>query len=223
MKRILAIETATEACSVALEDDGQVAERFVLENRAHGDRVLPWVAELMEEAGWGYADLDAIAVSRGPGGFTSLRIGISVAQGLSLAASTAIHPVSSLATLALEGARVGGDGYYLAVLDARMGEVYFGTFQVEEGRVGALGDEGLCAPEHLPVPDTLPQGQSWVGCGSGFSSYGEALEVRLGSRLGHTLVDCWPRARSLLALAPGARPVSASRLEPVYLRDKVTG
>ncbi len=217
--KLLAIETSTEACSVALGVGSEVTERLALENRSHGERVLPWVAELMAGAELGYQDLDGIVVSQGPGGFTSLRIGLAIVQGMALGAGLPVYPVSSLATLAREGFLARGPGHFLAILDARMGEVYTGGYQVGEGELQLVGEESLVRPAQVAVPGP----GSWAGCGSGFPAYPGILENALGSALDGVVEDCWPRARSLLSLASTVNPRSPSVLEPVYLRDRVAG
>ena len=93
--KLLAIETATETVSVALELNGEVHERYLHAPRQHAELLLPWVEELLAEAGVGFSVLDAIAFSRGPGSFTSLRIGIGVVQGLAWASDCPVIPVSS--------------------------------------------------------------------------------------------------------------------------------
>src|SRR5690606_2407743 len=133
---LIAFETATEACSVAIWRDGEVLERFEVAPRRHAELALPWAQELLSEAGLARAQLDAVAVGRGPGAFTGVRLGVGLAQGIALALDVPVVPVSTLAVLA---ARAPG-GRVLAAIDARMGEVYLGRFQLAEGGVDPLGD-----------------------------------------------------------------------------------
>src|SRR5690606_41756281 len=118
-------ETATEACSVALYLDGQVHERFELAPRRHAELALPWAQALLEEAGVARAQLDAVAVGRGPGAFTGVRLGIALAQGVALALDRPLVAVSTLEVLAA-GAPQDGPEQILAAIDARMGEGYAG-------------------------------------------------------------------------------------------------
>ncbi|WP_282073042.1 tRNA (adenosine(37)-N6)-threonylcarbamoyltransferase complex dimerization subunit type 1 TsaB, partial [Janibacter hoylei] len=129
--KILALDTTSGACSVALISDGQLIERFVQAERDHTRRLLPMVDEVLAEAGMKLTDLNALAVSQGPGSFTGLRIAISSVQGLAFASGLPVVPVSSLAALAL-GARRShpewGQSPIVAMLDARMQQVYWGVY-----------------------------------------------------------------------------------------------
>ena len=120
--KLLAIETATESCSVALSVEGQVFERSIVSPRAHADLLLPWVEELLSEGKLTLKELDAIAFSRGPGSFTSLRIGIGATQGLAWGADIPVVPVSSLQSAAQASVERGVTAAIVA-LDARMNEV----------------------------------------------------------------------------------------------------
>ncbi|UCE90616.1 MAG: tRNA (adenosine(37)-N6)-threonylcarbamoyltransferase complex dimerization subunit type 1 TsaB, partial [Pseudomonadota bacterium] len=127
--KLLAIETATEACSVALAVDGDVRDRFEIAPRGHAGLVLPMAKALLAEAGLGLRELDALVFGRGPGAFTGLRIAAGVVQGLAYGAELPVVPVSSLATLAQGVSAQTGASDVLAVFDARMGEVYWGAFR----------------------------------------------------------------------------------------------
>ncbi|HJW47724.1 MAG TPA: tRNA (adenosine(37)-N6)-threonylcarbamoyltransferase complex dimerization subunit type 1 TsaB, partial [Lysobacter sp.] len=100
--KLLAFETATEACSVALWLDGDVHERFEIAPRRHAELSLPWAEQLLADAGVRKSQLDAIAIGRGPGAFTGVRLAIAIAQGIALALDRPVVPVSTLATLALQ-------------------------------------------------------------------------------------------------------------------------
>lgn len=214
---LLAIETSTEACSVAVFADGGVHVRHELAPRLHTQRVLPWAEELLAAAGVARSQLDAIAVGRGPGAFTGVRLAIALAQGLALALDRPVLPVSTLAALAMQG----GDGDILAAIDARMGEVYLGRFRRDDdGLVSPTGPEGLFAPAAAPLP-AMPV----HGVGTGFGAGGGALVARLGDRLRGFDAAALPRADDLARLAARAfargEAIAADALEPAYLRDKV--
>ena len=136
---LLAIETATECCSVALLAGARLIERSELAPRRHAELLLPMCDEVLAEAGLARRDLDALAVGRGPGAFTGVRLAVSAAQGIALALGIPVVPVSSLAALAMQAPDDGGD--VLAVIDARMGEVYAGFFRRSGDRVEAISDE----------------------------------------------------------------------------------
>ena len=215
--KLLAIETSTEACSVAVYADGQVFARHELAPRRHTQLVLPWADELLAEAGLAKSQIDGIAVGRGPGAFTGVRLAIALVQGLALALDRPVLPVSTLAVLAMQGQ---GENI-LAAIDARMGEIYLGAFVRDaDGLVSAAGPEVLCAPSEAPIPDAPMQ-----GVGSGFAAGDGALVTRLGEQLPEFDANALPHARDLASLAVRAwqrgEAIAADALEPAYLRDKV--
>lgn len=219
MMNLLAIETATETCSVALCVDGETRERYRQAPRQHAELLLPWVGELLAEAELSYASIDAIAFSRGPGSFTSLRIGIGVVQGLAWASDRPVIPVSSLAATA-QAAAADGVGAALVALDARMDEVFTGAFRVNDnGIMQPVSDELVCPPEDVGVP-AVPE---TFGIGNGFERYG-ALAA-LAAQLRGVRAEVWPKASAVLQLAQEwlktNEPLPAEQAQPVYLRDDV--
>jgi len=216
---ILAIETATEFCSVALSLNGELFERSRLAQREHAELLLPWVQELLSEAELRLGDLDALAFSRGPGSFTSLRIGISVAQGLAWGAGLPVIPVSSLQSAA-QAAVNRGVKAALVALDARMDEVYCGRFRLDEG--GLMQPEG---EERLYASgDIRPEGPGhWSGVGNGFERY-PALSL-LGEQMEAVHADVSPQASAMIPLAEHWAEhnalLHAALAQRVYLRDKV--
>ena len=172
----LAIETATRACSVALAWDGHRIERRGQGNRMHAEVLLPWIESLLAESGLSFAALEAVVVDRGPGGFTSLRLGLGVAQGIAIAHDLPCHPVSSLQALAEAARPAGHRGRMLATLDARMGEVYAGWFELAPGRPPQLvGKEMLLAPNELLAPDSMP----FIAAGDGLLAHAGQFPGRL--------------------------------------------
>lgn len=216
--KLLAIETATEACSVAVHVDGTVIERFEIAPRRHAELTLPWAGELLAQAGIGRSQLDALAISRGPGAFTGVRLGIAIAQGIALAIDRPLLALSTLQVLALRAPA--GQERVLAAIDARMGEVYSGCFSRVHGQWQAQGSEQVQAPEAVSL-----DGQGWFGVGTGFA----AAEGLLASRLqpGLTGVDAGalPHAADLASLAVAAwqrgEAIAPERVEPTYLRNNV--
>lgn len=215
--KLLAIETSTEACSVAVYADGALLARHELAPRRHTQLVLPWADALLAEAGLRKSQLDAIAVGRGPGAFTGVRLAIALVQGLALALDRPVLPVSTLAVLAMQG----DGGQILAAIDARMGEVYLGRFVRDaEGLVSPGDDELLCPPADAPRPPVAVH-----GVGTGFSAEGGALVARLGESLKGFDASALPRADDLARLAVRAfqrgEAMAPDAVEPAYLRDKV--
>ena len=155
--KLLAFETATEACSVAVYVDGEVCERFDLAPRRHAELALPWADEMLAEAGIAKSQLDAIAVGRGPCAFTGVRLAIAIAQGIALALDRPVVPVSTLAVLAA-GAPADGPARILAAIDARMGEVYAGAFGRQGAALVTLELERVLAPEAVTLTESGPAG-----------------------------------------------------------------
>ena len=214
---LLAIETSTEACSVALYVDGEVISRHELAPRRHTQLVLPWADELMAQAGLRKSQLDAIAVGRGPGAFTGVRLAIAIVQGLALALDRPVVPVSTLAVLA----RQAPGGRVLAAIDARMGEVYLGEFARRGDDLVALSTEVVVKPEGASIPG----GDGWHGVGTGFAAVEGALQAQLRERLDSVDAAALPRAADVarlgaLAFARG-EALSPERIEPAYLRNNV--
>ena len=214
--KLLALETATEACSAAVWVDGAVLERYELAPRRHAALILPMLEAVLAEAGLSVKQLDAIAVGRGPGAFTGVRIAIGIAQGIAFAADLPVAPISTLAALALGAAREFGHSPLATALDARMGEVYWGTYRATGNTVALLGEERCCPPTVV----TAPPGD-WFGVGSGWLTYSEALAQRLTVKRWQG--DRYPRAGDIARLAAdqGQDWVAADQALPVYLRNQV--
>jgi tRNA threonylcarbamoyladenosine biosynthesis protein TsaB len=215
--KLLAFDTATDVCTAALWLDGQVLERSERESR-HSEHLLPMVNALLTEAGMRLQQLDAIAFGRGPGSFTGLRIGAGIAQGLAFGAGLPVVPVSSLAALAqgIDAEMV------LAAFDARMRQVYWGEYvRSADGLMTLQGIEQVLAPQSVPQPE----GEGWVGAGSGWDAYSAALQARVGQSLNTWQAGCCPRAGDLARLAADdflhGRAVPAEQALPVYVRDDV--
>ncbi len=220
--RLLALETSTDACSAALYLDGEVTERFAIAPQRHAALILPMIDSLLREGGLRLPDIDAIAFGRGPGSFTGVRIGTAAAQGLALATGLPLLPVSTLAALAQQAMQEASADAVAAALDARMGEVYAGLYRRgESGLAEAECEECVCAPSAAPMPG----GGLWLGAGSGWLAYADALTERFGARLAGTLPDCHPRAGAVARLAAvrfaRGECVDVEAAQPVYLRDRV--
>lgn len=215
--RLLAIETATEACSVAVLVDGEIRERFGIAPRRHAELTLPWAEQLLADAGVAKSQLDAIAVGRGPGAFTGVRLAIALAQGIALALDRPLLPVSTLAALAM---RADGDRI-IAAIDARMGEVYLATFARDGEGLVALGEEVVVKPQAAIVPG----GDGWHGVGTGFAAGDNALQVRMQGRLAAVDAEALPHAADVARLGAlmfaRGEAIAPERIEPAYLRNNV--
>ncbi|MDT3412529.1 tRNA (adenosine(37)-N6)-threonylcarbamoyltransferase complex dimerization subunit type 1 TsaB [Kosakonia cowanii] len=221
--RILAIDTATEACSVALWNDGTTFAHFELCPREHTQRILPLVRAALADAEVKLTDLNALAFGRGPGSFTGVRIGIGIAQGLALGAELPMIGVSTLATMAQGAWRKTGATRVLAAIDARMGEVYWAEYQRDaDGVWHGEETEAVLKPE--AVSDRLQQLEgSWAMVGTGWGAWPELaantpLTLTDGEMLLPTAEDMLPIARQLFA---AQKWVAVEQAEPVYLRNEV--
>lgn len=223
MTRILALDTSCEACSVALAVGDERFEAHEEVPRQHTQKLLPMVQQLLTEAGCELSTLDAIAFGAGPGSFTGLRISAGVAQGLALGAELPLMPVSTLAALAEQARQQVGAEAILASLDARMGEVYWGMFEVRDQQILALDEARVCPPAALPV-EGLERHAHWYGIGPGWryrDQFPAAIQARVtGSD------EQQPRASAMLELAlqrwrEGDRGVAPEEAMPVYIRDEV--
>ena len=217
MTTLLAIDTATEACSAALLHGGRVFHRFEIIPRLHAQRLLPMVDELLTESGVSLDEIDALVFGRGPGAFTGVRIATGMVQGLAFASAKPVIAISNLAALAQRGWREYGAERVCAAIDARMDEVYWGCFERVDGVMQAASAEVVCAPERVTVPDGF---QAQLGCGTGWS-YADRLAVAAPA----SAADMLPDARDLLDLAMPAwnagATLDAADAQPIYLRDQV--
>jgi len=219
--RILALDTSTEWCSVAVGDGSHWHRLDEHAGQAHSGRILPMVHAALATAGWALASLDGIAFGSGPGSFTGVRIGCGVAQGLALGVDLPIAPIPTLAALAQEVFRIRGWSRVVACLDARMREVYLAAY--------ARHDDGWA--EQLAPSVELPaearrvvrgDGEEWFGAGNGFAAY-PALAAQLD--LPRVAADARPTAQSVGELAlprlVAGEGVAASDAAPFYVRHRV--
>ena len=215
--KILALDTSTEYCSVALWNGGEIDAREVLAGQRHSKLLLGMVDEMLGRHHLGVRDLDGIAFGAGPGSFTGLRIACGVTQGIAFGAGL---PVVGVSTLLAMAEAVGADRA-LCCLDARMEQVYHAAYARNGNRWRTVHAPGLYAPAEAP----LLQDGSWTGCGSGFKAYPGALAQRYAGRLSAIMPDVYPHARDIARLAvpefEQGRAESAERAAPVYIRDKV--
>ena len=222
--KLLALDTATDCCSVALWQEGEIVERAGRAERGHGGQLLNMIDALLAHTGLTLHALDALAFGRGPGAFTGLRLAASVTQGLAFSAGLPVIPVSDLRALAQQMlVSPHQQSRVLACHDARMGEVYWAGFRSVEGYAHADTPEFVAPPERMMAAATAWLGEkSACGAGSGFAVY-PALAT-LQARLETVRADLYPRAREIANLAArdglGAA-LPAEQALPVYVRDNV--
>lgn len=222
--RILAIDTATEACSVALWNNGEKHALFEICPREHTQRILPMVQQILAESGVSLNQLDALAFGRGPGSFTGVRIGIGIAQGLAMGADLPMIGVSTLATMAQGAFRQMGATQVLAAIDARMGEVYWGQYQRQNDDVW-VGEntEAVFTPERAQQNAMALAGE-WASVGTGWGTY-----PYMAAATPIMLVDgqiTLPQAEDMLPLAlvdfASGKMTAVENAQPTYLRNEVT-
>lgn len=212
--RILALETSTESGSCAFWQDGECWTADCPPEPSHSETLIPLTQRLLDEAGCGFAALDAIAFGMGPGAFTSLRVACGVAQGMAVALGKPVLPVGSLEAMAWAA----GAGQVVSLLDARMGEVYCGAFERTAEGVTAASKLTVAAPEDL----VFPEGRGWHVVGNALVAY-----PQLAARLANwpQQPERVPHARAVaelgaLAFARG-ETVDPAHAMPRYVRNKV--
>ncbi len=229
--KILALDTSSSCCSAALLIDDRFEQHCENAPRRHADLILGMLNALLEDAGLGLTELDAIAYGRGPGSFTGVRIAAAVAQGVAFGAERPVIGISTLAATARAAYRHTGQRKIACALDARMGEVYWGCYRIEGDDEATLLDQELViAPELTPaLADS-----GWSGAGSGWGAYPElinrhhaALLPSVPSAQGEQemliLSESGPEASDIAYLARASvdQAQRPDRAAPVYLRNRV--
>lgn len=209
--KLLAIDTATDACSVAMDIDGELFSDHRVEPQQHAALLLPMVDGLCTKANIELSMLDAVVFGQGPGSFTGLRIAASTAAGIAFGADCKIIALSSLQAMAQGVYRMQGVKKVFVATDARMGEMYWGTYRLDDaGLMQAASEDALNKPELVEIP-------------VGFTPAGSGVEVYKNSP--NTVKDVWPNAIDLISLAKPLATAkqweSADSALPIYLRDRV--
>ncbi|MBE2896119.1 tRNA (adenosine(37)-N6)-threonylcarbamoyltransferase complex dimerization subunit type 1 TsaB [Pasteurellaceae bacterium HPA106] len=229
MTTLLALDTATEACSVALLRGGEVLSLDELSPKAHTKRILPMVDEILTQAGIALRDVNALVYGRGPGSFTGVRIGCGIVQGLALGADLPVIGVSNLTAMAQAAYQKCGAQTALCAIDARMGEVYFSALKhhtiSHEGQAfdswQPLLDEQVLPPECVLALLKTHQINADICVGTGWGAY-----PALASLTQRAVEITLPSAQYMLTLAQAAwacgETQSALEIEPVYIRNQVT-
>ena len=225
MANILAIDTSTDACSVALYVQGQYTHRYEVIPRGHSGRLMPMLQEILPNGDLCAAGVDAIAYGVGPGSFTGLRIAASAVQGLAFANRIPAIPISTLACQAQTALRKGlvnsGD-WVLSTLDARINEIYWSVFRFEKGLARLEVGPEVCNPSELVVDPAVRLLQA-IGGGL---KYEDALPAAIRDRLGSAISDILPDAVDLVPLAienlNRGEVQSAKEVSPIYVRDEIS-
>lgn len=230
MKKILALDSSSDACSVAFSCDGVVTGLFEMAAKSHTQRLLPMVDEVLRMTGCDKRELDAIAFGRGPGSFTGLRICLGVVQGLAFGLQVPVVPVSTLAAMAagyyrgLPDAQQQQKKSVLVALDARMNEVYWGLFNHDphSNLPRSLTSEFVMPPAEVINQDSVLQHRDHMtGLGPGW--HYEALAQLSPMELAMAVYpDAADMARMAEEMLVRGEAVAAMDAQPVYLRDEVS-
>jgi len=215
--KILALDTSTEYCSLALWQDGVVNERNELVGQKHSEMMMMMLDALLKESDVRINQLDAIAFGKGPGSFTGVRIACGVAQGLALGADLSVVGVCTLEALA----QASGHNKVIAALDARMGEIYLAAYEKNMGDWETVSEPCLCEVKDAPKVS----GEEWFGAGSGYSVKDSALQLHYGKQLSGVDAQAVPKASAIAQIAAieftKGNAVDAALALPLYLRNKV--
>ncbi len=219
--KLLALDTSTEACSAALQVGADILTLDEVCPQQHSKRILPMVQQLLSQAGVSLQQLDGIVFGRGPGSFTGVRIGVGVTQGLAFGADVPVYGVSTLAAMAQAAYRLHGATQVVAAIDARMAEVYIGSFVLNGALMQASTAEMAIKPQNLTAFG-LSGGVYAVG--TGWQTYTAQLLPKQAAVIAADIL--YPSAQDMLALAQPALKngqfIAAELAEPVYVRDDVT-
>ena len=223
---LLALDTSTEACSVALLYNGEKTHLNELAQRTHTKRILPMIDKILANSGLHLNQVNALAFGRGPGSFTGVRVGAGIAQGLALGADLPVIPISNLTAMAQAAFELYQAENVVAAIDARMNEVYFSQLMREKVR-SDIGEffqwreiitEQVCSPEQA-IKQLRDDNAFRVG--TGWAAYSQFTEKNLTSS-----DIALPNALYMLELARveylQKRTISALEIEPIYLRNEVT-
>lgn len=223
--RLLGVDTATEACSVALWQDGELLSRFEVAGRRHSERVLPMIEEVLAEAEIGKSQLDGFVAGVGPGSFVGVRVGVGLIKGLALALDRPCVGASSLELLARGAAnKPGGPDAQIAVaIDARMAEVYFSAYTLgQDQQLCELSAPQVCPPEAI----ALSEAAVWRLAGTGWDAYPAARQQLPAQYQSAAAAVLLPNiadgmAAAAQAIEQGAVELDAAHLEPCYLRNRI--
>jgi len=236
--KLLALETSTDACSVALAINGEMLVDHRIAPQQHAQLLLPMIDKIVVDAGVRIADLDGVAFGCGPGSFTGVRSAAATTQGIAFGADIGVIPVSSLHAMAQGAYRTHASSHVFASFDARMGELYWGVYAIDaqdgsssderDGRdeiLQPLQEDCVCSPHKVVLSNELDAKQ-WSLLGSGADQYRDVLSAAINTNeLVNYIDNCWPSAQDVLRvaqpLASAGEFKPAAEALPVYLRDRV--
>lgn len=224
--KLLAVDTATEACSAAILVGSEIRQKLVIAPRKHAELILSMVDELISDAGISLTQLDALAFGRGPGSFTGIRIAAGITQGMAYAANIPVVPISNLAALAQSVADKDKHANIFSAIDARMKEIYWCEYNtLADGMVTPACDETVSSPDKATL--TSSDSIKYFGVGSGWKTYADVLSKTLNHNIVEIAPEALPQAKDILTLAKRdfeqGKYVEADKAIPVYLRNKVAG
>ena len=223
---ILCVDTSTEACSVAVlcstDKEQVIRDHFMLAPREHTQKILPTVEKVLQQSGLTLSEIDIVAYGRGPGSFTGVRIGISIAQGLAYGIDKPMVGVSTLQAMAQQAYKTEQVTDVYTAIDARMGEVYFGHYQLKNDLMVLVNEEVVIKPADLLALELKVEKNAAL-VGTGWAAYPELIEYFKDAR---QLEIEFPSSKYMLDLVvscvENGEAVAAELATPVYLRDKVT-
>ena len=228
--KILAIDTATEACSAALLIDGQVSSHYQLAPREHSRLILKMIDDLLLQADVAISQIDAIAFGRGPGSFMGVRIAAGVVQGIAFAHDIPVIPVSTLKAIAQRAHIETQSSHILVAIDARMDEVYWAQYSLDNDQWQLEGEELVISPDNIDLTSILSaEDECWTGAGTGWGSFAQRLlatdDSNRAIKLQAMLPECLPAAEQIVQLAvddyKAGTMLPAAHAIPVYLRNNV--
>ena len=219
---ILAIDTATEACSVALLSRGTNYQRFaIIPRQQHHSSIFEMCRAVLSDAKIDLSELNGLVYGCGPGSFTGVRLAASLVQGLAYAQALPVVAISDLQAIATQALAQSEETQVLAAIDARMKEIYYGYFSKDGDAIKMQGNEGVSTVQELPVPNTF----NGIGAGNAWPLYQDHLKKVLATRLKKWYAPVLPKAMTMLHLAmpqfSSNNTLSASDVLPVYLRHPI--
>jgi tRNA threonylcarbamoyladenosine biosynthesis protein TsaB len=222
--KLLAIDTATEACSAAILIDSVITQKFEVAPRKHAELILVMIDQLLAESGLLLEQLDGIAFGCGPGAFTGIRIATGITQGLAYATGLPVVPISNLAALAQSVDKK--ERVILSAIDARMKEIYWCIYtRNADEDITPVMDETVSSPDQITVQKV--EENALFGIGSGWNSYSEIITKTIDQSISGIDAQALPQAKHILELAipvfKAGNYIDAEKIRPVYLRNNVTG